>query len=503
MDQAQIQALIDAAVQQAAANLQQQLAAAQNDLVNAQNQINILNATAAAAAAANAAAPAQPVQPVAAPAVVTFAYTPGTTGQAATLIDYSTTSGAKIQRAAIEKLPVVHDLDKAHLYDFLESLRSRAIACNWYGTLFRINQDGEALNPINNYGILKKESVDTKVRTYMFHNTREAQDDYNLFCCLEASLSTEARATLYAESDQYTYKANEVLNIAAGVDPNEQQRSGLMYLWTIVNRTTAMTAATISVLLEQLNNLPSVMQEVNNDVMAFNSKVRQLLTSYYANKREAYNETALLHNLAKAYGLCKDEEFVSYMRRKWSDHEDGTRPLDTQQIMELALKKYQTSVEEHTWGTDSKQTKSIMTLASKVGNIQKWQRSNDKSGKRDKKDNDTSTLSPAEYRKKRYDEAPAWMKKAPHDAKQTTKKHDGVEYTWCKYHKMWVKHGPATCRLNPANKRTNDSTNATSNGSTTTSSTDNKSNTTNSAVRYTQPQTMIAAVHDDDDDDDI
>jgi hypothetical protein len=497
MDQAQVQALIDAAVQQAAANLQQQLAAAQNDLVNAQNQINILNANAAAAAQANVAAP---VQPAAVPAVVTFAYTPGTTGQAATLIDYSTTSGAKIQRAAIEKLPVTHDLDKAHLYDFLESLRSRAIACNWYGTLFRINQDGEALNPINNYGILKKESVDTKVRTYMFHNTREAQDDYNLFCCLEASLSTEARATLYAESDQYTYKANEVMNIAAGVDPNEQQRSGLMYLWTIVNRTTAMTAATISVLLEQLNNLPSVMQEVNNDVMAFNSKVRQLLTSYYANKREAYNETALLHNLAKAYGLCKDEEFVAYMRRKWSDHEDGTRTLNTQQIMELALKKYQTSVEEHTWGTDSKQTKTIMTLASKVGNIQKWQRSNGKNTKSDKKDNDTSTLSPAEYRKKRYDEAPAWMKRAPHDAKQATKTHDGVEYTWCKYHKMWVKHGPATCRLNPANKRSSNPTHTTTTASNTS---DNKSNTTTSTVRYNQPQAMMSAVHDDDDDDDI
>ena len=39
MDQAQIQALIDAAIRASEPNLQQQLAAARNDLVKAQNQI--------------------------------------------------------------------------------------------------------------------------------------------------------------------------------------------------------------------------------------------------------------------------------------------------------------------------------------------------------------------------------------------------------------------------------------------------------------------------------
>jgi hypothetical protein len=485
MDQAQVQALIDAAVQASAQNLQRELAAARNDLVNAQNQINILNANAAAAGAAGAAPPPPVVQPV-----VTFAYTPGTSGPVAALIDYSTTSGAKIQRAAIEKLPVEHNLDKEHLYDFLEALRSRAIACNWYDTLFQITQDGTTLNPIINYGVLTKEAVDTKVKTYMFHNTREAQDDYNLFCCLEASLTTEARATLYAESDLYTYTASNVPNAAAGVNPTEQRRSGLMYLWTIINRTTAMTTATISVLLEQLNNLPSVMQEVNNDVTAFNSKVRKILTSYYANKRESYNETALLHNLAKAYGLCKDDEFVAYMKRKWSDHEDGTRPLDSQQLMEFALKKYQTSVEEHNWGTESKQTKSIMTLASKVGNIQKWQRARDKI--RNESNNDTGTLSAAEYRKKRYDQAPAWMKKEPSDpTKINKKKVKGVEYTWCKFHKMWVKHDASTCRLNPAYKNSNNrGTSTTSNRNSNASTNSNGTTSTSATERHRMKREM-------------
>jgi hypothetical protein len=51
---------------------------------------------------------------------------------------------------------------------------------------------------------------------------------------------------------------------------------------------------------------------------------------------------------------CKDEEFVGYMEQKWSDHEDMTRVLTSTELMEFALKRYQTSVEQQTWGVDSK-----------------------------------------------------------------------------------------------------------------------------------------------------
>ena len=49
MDQAQVQAMIDAAVAAAAVNFRQELMVAENNLVNAQNQINILTANQAAA----------------------------------------------------------------------------------------------------------------------------------------------------------------------------------------------------------------------------------------------------------------------------------------------------------------------------------------------------------------------------------------------------------------------------------------------------------------------
>jgi ADP-ribosylglycohydrolase len=127
------------------------------------------------------------------------------------------------------------------------------------------------------------------------------------------------------------------------------------------------------------------MQESNNNIQAFNTQVRKLLNMHYANKRQAFNETVLLNSLAKAYFRCKDEELVLNIKRKWSDHQDGTRALTSTNIMELALKQYQTSNENSSWGVNSKQVKSIMNVTSQITQLKKWRIDKSKSddGKRD------------------------------------------------------------------------------------------------------------------------
>jgi hypothetical protein len=134
---------------------QADLAAAQADLLNSQQEIGQLqNAMAAIPAGPGIPDQQPPLPPVMIPAVpppVRFTYTPGTVGAAADLIDYSTTAGAKIHKAVTDKLTVEFDLEKVHLYEFLEALRSRAIACGWYDTLFMVNQAGVAMNLLENY----------------------------------------------------------------------------------------------------------------------------------------------------------------------------------------------------------------------------------------------------------------------------------------------------------------------------------------------------------------
>jgi hypothetical protein len=91
-----------------------------------------------------------------------------------------------------------------------------------------------------------------------------------------------------------------------------------------------------------------------------------------------------------------------------------------------------------------------MTLASKVGAINKWKKSQDKDkGKTDGKTEDKKKdyLPIEEYRKKQYDEAPKWKKRKPKNLNDT-KEVDGKTHHWCVHHKIWQMHKSEKCRIN-------------------------------------------------------
>jgi hypothetical protein len=378
----QIQDLVNSAVQAAQTVMQQQIDAiatqANNDRRQAQNDIaalRALNSTlqqeVAAASQLQQAIPTIPaVQPV------QFAYTPGTYGAAAALIDYNTTNGAKIQKSATERLDVLHDLDAENLNDFLESFRTRAIAQGWFQTLLTVSQGGVVMNFIDNYGVLSFESIQAMTHTYMFREVRAAQDSHNCFCCLEASLTKDARTTLYAERDKYTIRRGTLaalpdgVNIPHGGDVNERRRDGLLFLWCILDRTTAKTNATISTIVRQLNHLAELMSEHNSDVSVFNTQVRRLLNSYLANKRDKFDHEVLLQNLFEAYESCKDHSFALYIQRKEQEHIDGN-VITPEALMDLALKQYQTLVQKKVWGVESAEHKEIMSLSAQIVTLRK------------------------------------------------------------------------------------------------------------------------------------
>jgi hypothetical protein len=52
-----------------------------------------------------------------------------------------------------------HDLDQNHLHNFLEALRSQAIACGWDGNLATVIQGGVPLNIIDNYGTITRKAT--------------------------------------------------------------------------------------------------------------------------------------------------------------------------------------------------------------------------------------------------------------------------------------------------------------------------------------------------------
>jgi hypothetical protein len=451
--QAQAQQAPDPVVQQQIQQLNQQLQAAMA-------QIAILQA------------PAQPV-PQVAPVVpvVRFAYSPAATNANA-LIDYTTTAGMKMYKQATEGLAAKHDLDAEHLNRFLESLRSRAIEQAWEDGILQITQHGQRLSLIEHYGTITQQSVRAHAHTYAFQNQRSAQDANNLFKCLESSLADDALNTLYAEKEIYTLRRGDVALAPAG-NAHELIRDGVLFLWSIINHTIARTNATISVIIEQLTNLPSLMTEVNSDVNAFNTNVRSLVNSYYSNKQETYDNEVLLQSLFRAYKQCSDPHFVNYMERKEEAHEDGSAILTANGLLEIALKQYQTRVQKKIWGQDSQEHKEIINLTVQLQKSQddfnKFKLTFDKNdkkkddnksgkkgkGKKDKREKGGKKkefLPYEEYRKQRYNESPKWMKEKPTDLKQE-KAIKGKTYFWCEKHKLWQQHKTSDCRIG-ANKTT-------------------------------------------------
>jgi hypothetical protein len=452
---AQVQQMIEEAVEEAVQqNVQDQQQLAQQ-LAQANQQINALQAGQAAQAAAVIPAGAQPVQAI--PPPLAFALSPSTAIGLGinNLIDYNSKSGSEVAKAATAKLSVEHDLDREHLNGFLESLRSRAIQQGWYDRIFRVNQNGVPLNIIESYGSITRESIDAAAQAQIFAENRNTQDTINLFACLEETLTQEARDTLYAESEGYTYRRGDVqVPAIAGTDPNEKRRDGMIFLWTIINRTTARTNATVTVIIHQLNHLEAVMTESNSDITVFNTKVRKLLNSYFANKRVQFDEQVILTNLADAYKTCKDNEFVTYINRKWQDHIDESRPVTSGDLMELALKQYQTMMEQSKWGVDnSKQTKQIMNITAQVENLRKRKIEKEETSpskyERKTTTSDKPFVSAQEWRKQRYAQALDWMKQEPEDRSKTLTRGKN-KYVWCAHHKLWQKHASKDCRLSPA-----------------------------------------------------
>jgi hypothetical protein len=97
--------------------------------------------------------------------------------------------------------------------------------------------------------------------------------------------------------------------------------------------------------------------------------------------------------------------------------------------MDVALKQYQTQVQKGSWGGEPPEKKYMLSLAARVDTIQL--QLNKSTSKK---------ITNEEYRKKRYANAPPWMKKPPESPNEK-----------CPYHKMWLMHSPSECVLNPMN----------------------------------------------------
>jgi hypothetical protein len=353
---------------------------------------------------------------VVAEAPVVFALAPG--ANANQVIDVNTPAGTKFYNKAIAALDHAFDLTPDSLTTFLSSLEHRALTTGWD---FNVpGEGGNQLSMIQNYGQLSIEQVRAHVATYSGTPTRAAQNSRQLFLCIMATLTEEAKAHMILFKEQYM--VNEV-------------PSGMLLLKLVISESYIDTNATTKLLRERLSNLDKAMATLKSDINQFNSYVKVQVDALAARGQRTED---LLANLFKGYATASDRTFRSYIAKKEEDYEDGI-DMEPTELMRLALNKYKSLMEKGKWNELSDEEAKIIALEAKVANRfdklkagqvkPKPQKGREKGAKKPRKDR------------------PEWMIVKPKAEESKKKIVDGKEYWWCDNHAMWCRHSTEQCEF--------------------------------------------------------
>ena len=178
----------------------------------------------------NSAASVRFANPVAT-APVAFARAPQTVS--ADLIDYQSKHGCQTYKTGTAPLSTEKfSLDGDNIFLIIAALKTRASIMNWDATILNVPVNGVNKNILQHYSLITKAMTETHVLTYLFTESRKAQDDYLLYICLRQSLTSTADAAIQSWAEDFTLSDN-----------NQSLVSGVMLLKILINSTQADTTA--------------------------------------------------------------------------------------------------------------------------------------------------------------------------------------------------------------------------------------------------------------------
>lgn len=276
------------------------------------------------------------------------------------VINYRTPEGRKLYENATKKLnEELYDCNAEELYAFLYTLDERATEYGWndeVGGILYVPKDpndlGQGLDYlIDKYGTVDVDRVRAHDESYINLQIRPAQDNYMLFRCLMASLSTEGKKKIVIWKEDYTI----------GDRP-----SGCLLLKVIIRESHLDTNATTASIWNKLNQLDEYLPTVGYNITKFNGYVKLLVDSLAARGETTQD---LLINLFKGYLSAPDKEFGRYITRKRDDYYEGTA-TNPSQLMQQADAKYKTLVQEDKWNAPSAQEEKIIALQSQIKKLQ-------------------------------------------------------------------------------------------------------------------------------------
>jgi len=352
-------------------------------------------------------------------------------------IDYSDAAGAKLFNKATAPLDYVFNVEEGSVQTFIETLNDRATMYGW-----KIQQADilsvQNVDLLQAHGTLTLNQIRDHCETYIHLQTRQAQNSYQMYACIMASLTDEGRTKILTEADRYTI--------------NGIQSGPLLYK-VLMSKAAVDTRATVLHIRTALSNLDSYMSLIKGDVDKFNQYVRQLRQDLLARGEQT---TDLLGNLFKGYKSCTDKQFTDYIQRKKDLYEEG-EAIDEDSLMIDALNKFNSIKKEGQWNALSPEQEKLVTLTAqfeqlKDKNLQlskrlqgspnpkpnQFKKKKDKKGDKHKSKNKSKIID-------KNDEA--WKKVPPANGAPNTTTKDGQTYIWCSEHLAWGKHHLHDCRL--------------------------------------------------------
>ena len=335
------------------------------------------------------------------------------------VIDFTEKAGWNIWKMATAPLQdEPYDCKPEGFYQFIKSLKGRANLFGWSSEngILHVAPDPAKPNDkkhlLEDYGVFSYERIVAHELTYFRGDTRKAQDNCMLYICLMNSLSTAGKAKLNIHDNQFVI----------GTPPLE---SGLCLLKILIRESHLDSNATSSMIRTKMTNLDEYLEEVNNDIVEFNSHVQMLIDSLAARGETTHD---LMTNLFKAYAACSDSTFVRYIadiQTKWEEGEDVTY----QKLMERAANKYKIMKTKKVWEALSAEQEKLIALQAQLTSINKKYESKKEKLERLKKRKNDKKSDGEKSQKKGKTKKPAWFFKRPKDA-DLHKPREWNGYTW-------------------------------------------------------------------------
>jgi hypothetical protein len=284
-----------------------------------------------------------------------FSLHPATMSAAA--IDYSTSTGAKLYGAATEQLQddVLYSLDDPDNNLLIENLTTRASSSGWE-PIFQVGNQ----HLLESYSAILRTDITTHVRTILANANHAKQSDAQLFKCLKNSVNTNTKATMAASHTDWRIQPAG----AAVADPLED--SGILYLYTLLEKSEVTSRSLCSHVKRQLGQMNTIMRsQAKSDIKKFNHLVNEHLLALRKHQ-QPLSDDDLINFLFIGYIACSDKNFVTAMECVKDDWELDHSNITPQQLMKLALNKYDTRVLEKSWNKPSSKEREIVALKAQI-----------------------------------------------------------------------------------------------------------------------------------------